>query len=79
MQTKLVDHLKIQSIENPKDSHVVELTKTRNAFQKDRRHDLQIDNFSMVQINAIRVQLAVPALVNSVLTNLPANMASGAR
>ena len=54
-------------------------SKARNVFQKDRRRNLEIDYISMVQVNAIRVQLAVAVLVNCVFINEQANMATGAR
>ena len=48
-------------------------------LKKDRRCNLEIDFFSMVSINAIRVRLAVAVFVNSVFINVQANMAAGAR
>ena len=51
---------------------------TRKIFKKDRWHNLEIDYFSMVCIHAIRVRLAVAALVDSVIINRQANMAAGA-
>ena len=50
--------------------------KTGNVFKKDRSRSLEIDNFSMVKINAIRVRLAAEAPVNSVFINVQANMAA---
>ena len=41
--------------------------------------NLEIGYFSMIQINAIRVQLVVAALVNSVSITVQVNMAAGAR
>ena len=46
------------------------MSKTRNRIKKDRRRNLEIDYFSMVLINTIKVRLAVTALVNSVFINV---------
>ena len=50
---------------------------TRNVFKKDRRRNLEIDYYAIVYINAIGVQLAEAALVNSVFIYVQENMEAG--
>ena len=51
--------------------------KQKNVCRRDKWRNLEIDYFSMVQINAIRVRLAVAAVLNRVFKNVQANMATG--
>ena len=46
------------------------------SCKKDRRRDLANNYFSMVEINAIRVGLAVGAFLNSVFIIMPAKTAA---
>ena len=54
-------------------------SKQENVYKNDGQRSLEIDYFSIVLINAIRVRLVVAALVNNVFLNVQANIAAGAR
>ena len=47
--------------------------KQKMSLNKDRRSNIEIDSFSILWINAIRVRLGLEALVNRVFRNLQAN------
>ena len=51
---------------------------TRTVFKKDRRRNLEKNYFSLVQISAMRVRLAVAVIVNNtVFITVQANTAAG--